>query len=185
MLKGNTQSVTIKCSQLFSWGITNPNISFLREEKLSLIIIIGVLFVSYIVLFFFGEFGLNPATNVYLYQSIPGIILLCIRFLLFLYFLWCLQKTIREDSDSGKKVFYYSFGGGYAIWFLSLPLVVFISFGFSAWYRQKVVDTLMLLITAFGFTMIGFLLWPSRASKYFAISGPDVFKGNVVHFRFI
>jgi hypothetical protein len=142
---------------------------------LILIGILVVIFVSYVTLFFWGEFGLNPATTLYVYQTVPGAILCVVRFLTLIYFIWCLQKTIKEDTDSGKKGFYLLFGTSFGVWFLSLPLIVLLSLALSGWYREKAVDAIVMTVTAISYLGIGFLLWPSRASKYFQITGPDVF----------
>jgi len=160
------------------WGITYPTLSHIQEQRKILVGILVVLFVCYIVVFFWGLFGIDPGSSVYLYQSAPGIILLCVRFLTLIYFIWCIQKTVRDDSDSNKKFFYVVFGTGFSLWFLSLPLIVLLSLGLAVWFREKVIEAIVLSITAVSYAGLGFMLWPSRASKYFQISGPDVFKGS-------
>jgi len=160
------------------WGITYPTLSHIQQQKVVLAIILVVIFVCYVVLFFWGIFGIDPAATLYVYQSVPGVILLCVRFLTMIYFVWCLQSTVKADSDSTKKFFYVIFGIGFSIWFISLPFIVLVDLALSGWYRAKVVAAMILTVTAVSYFGLGFLLWPSRASRYFTVTGPDVFKGS-------
>jgi len=91
-----------------------------------------------------------------------------------LYFMWCLQKTMREDTDSSKRLFYVIFGLGYVGWFVALPIIVLVSLALDDIARAKVVAAIYLVTTTLGFAIIGFLLWPSRASKYFQVAVPDL-----------
>lgn len=124
-------------------------------------------------------FTLSLATSVYIYDSVPGIILIVVRFLAFVYLVWGLANTYKEEADESKRKFYLYFGLGVTLWFLSLPVTVLCATGMPAWYRERVVDAIQLVVATLGFLVISFLLWPSHASKYFQISGPDVFKGTV------
>jgi len=156
------------------WGITFPTLSHFQEQKKILLGMLGLFLALYIVLFFWGLFGIDPASAIYLYSSVPGIIYLCVRFLTMLYFMWCLQQTVREDSDSTKRVFYMIFGLGYILWFLALPIIVLISLAVAVWVRAKIVTAIYLCTMTLGFAIIGFLLWPSRASRYFQVAVPDL-----------
>jgi len=160
------------------WGITYPSIAHFQEQKIPLIIILSLFFVMYVVLFFCGEFATDPASTLYIYQSIPGIIFIVVRFLVTVYFVFCLVKTVRDDTDSSKRIFYTIFGTGYLLWFLSLPIIVMIASALAPWVRQKIVMGIYLLCTTLGFAIISFLLWPSRASKYFAVAVPDLMSGH-------
>ncbi len=66
---------------LLRWGITFPTLSHIQSQKVLLAIILAVLFICYAVLFLWGIFWVDPAVVLYVYQSIPGVILLCVRFL--------------------------------------------------------------------------------------------------------
>jgi len=166
------------------WGITFPAISHIRDQRLVLFGILGVFFVFYVVLFFWSLFGLDPASTVYVYQSIPGIIFLVVRFLTLLYFIFSIYMTLRGENDASKRQFYLIFGVGYTLWFLSLPLIVLIALRLDPWVRMKVVTGIYLVVTLFGYAVIGSLLWPRWAVKYFQVAVPDLLSGGNYYERF-
>lgn len=157
------------------WGISFPTLSYLQERWKPLSAIMALLCFCYLFIFFWDHFATDPASSVSEYESIAGIIYLGVRLLIFIYFLYCLQRTLRVDSDIEKKGFYIVFGLGYSLWFTMLPIIVLIAHLLSAWYRFKVVTALYLITGFIGYFVLVFLLWPSRAQKYFVIKVPDVF----------
>jgi hypothetical protein len=111
---------------------------------------------------------------VYLYSSPPGIVYLVLRFLTMIYFMWCLHHTLRDDTDHSKRVFYIIFGLGYTLWFLALPIIVLVALALAQFVRAKIVYAIYVVTVTLGFSVIGFLLWPSRASKFFQVAVPDL-----------
>jgi hypothetical protein len=156
------------------WGITYPSISHIQDQRLVLFGILVIFFIFYVVLFFWSLFGLDPASTVYVYQSIPGIIFLVVRFVTLLYFLFCIFRTLREENDESKRKFYVIFGAGYTFWFLSLPLLVLLALRLDIWVRMKVVTGIYLTVTTLGYFVIATLLWPRWAGKYFQVAVPDL-----------
>lgn len=80
------------------------------------------------------------------------------------------------ESLPEKRRFYKIFGGGYFVWFLTLPIVTIIAAILSPWVREKIVTTILLVIQTLGFVGLMFLLWPSRAIDYFSIRA-----SNIIH----
>lgn len=151
------------------WSIT---VHVLTDKKI-LLGILGVFSVLYIILFFWQLFGLNPATELTLYQSVPGGFLLFVRCVTAVYFGWCLFSTLKE-APAEKKKFFYVFGTCYGVWFLNLPIIAAIMTAVPPWKRDEVSVVVNLTITLLAQGGLVFLLWPSRAAKYFAISAPDL-----------
>jgi len=156
------------------WGITFPTLSHIQDQKIALGGIMGVFLILYLVLFFWSLYGVDPEESVYLYQSPPGIAYLVVRVLTLAYFVFGIFQSVQKDTDHNKRVFYYSFGIGYAIWFLGLPFIVILAFVFDEWYRFKAVIAVYLVLSTLGYGFLAFLFWPSRARKYFEIAVPDV-----------
>jgi len=151
------------------WAITTQQL----ENKWVLLGILSGFTVIYIILFFWQQFGLNPATTTDLYASVPGGILLATRCVTAGYFGFCVFKTLKAATDD-KKTFFYIFGACYLVWFISLPIVAAIMTAVAFWYRDGPSNLVDLIITFLAQGGLAFLLWPSRAAKYFTISAPDL-----------
>ena len=129
---------------------------------------------AYSLLMIWSALFRNPASTVYIYDSLPGYIILSIRMATLGWFMQCLKKTFSDEFDDGKRRFYIQFGTAYTLWFLYLPVVVIISATLDAWVRMKTVVALYSLMNAAAFASLVYMLWPTRAAKYFRISGPDL-----------
>jgi len=129
-------------------------------------------------MFIWQNVGQDPASTLYVYESAPGIIILVLRALTLLWFLFELRRTLQEEENPDKRGFYISFGIGYTLWFLSLPFIVLLAVFFSPWYRFKVVTGLFLCANTLGLFGMAFLFWPSRASKFFNITKEDLLLGK-------
>lgn len=70
-------------------------------------------------------------------------------------------------------MFYRIFGILYSVWFLVLPLVVFIAFLVPPTYRSKVIDNVSLVMTSLALVpMMGVLIY-SRYQQFFLFHMAD------------
>lgn len=151
------------------WGLKIQHLAFneLSLVKKILVIVCSLsFFVIYIVLYFVGIYGTDPAITVYYYQSVPGALLLLLRAIVLFYFLFSLWRT-RSDADDNRQRFYFIFGVIFAVWFLATPFMVIVGVGIPVWERFKAVTALSLLINTFGYTSFVFFMWPSRIKQFF------------------
>jgi len=147
------------------WAITSNYLT----DKNFLVVVISLFLLAYIALFIWDNVGRDPASTIYFYDSVPGIIVICLRVVTLVWFLWYLWKTYQLETLPEKRKFYIYFGVVYVIWFVALPIIVIIAAALSPWVREKIVTGLTLSINSLAFLALGFLLWPSRASEYFSI----------------
>eukprot|EP01124_Arcella_intermedia_P033618 TRINITY_DN8106_c0_g1_i3.p1 TRINITY_DN8106_c0_g1~~TRINITY_DN8106_c0_g1_i3.p1 ORF type:complete len:454 (+),score=67.05 TRINITY_DN8106_c0_g1_i3:2-1363(+) len=155
------------------WAIT----TLLLTDR-NLIIVVMVLFViSYLGLFVWDYVWKDPST-IYFFESIPGIILICMRVLFTGWFLWCIRQTVNFESLPDKKKFYFVFGFCFLLWLLLLPIAVCISLAISPWVRFKIIRGLSLSIDSTAFISFTVLFWPYLVSKYFNVSSsPTLLSG--------
>jgi len=160
------------------WCITRTTIT---GQKL--LLVVGSLFlIGYVSMFTWENVGRDRASSLYIYESVPGILLLVLRVITFGWFLWELRQTFIEEEDPKKRTFYKYFGGAYSCWFLALVLVVITAIISPAWDRAKTVMALYLIFNCLGFCSLAFILWPSRAIYYFQIiKKDDLLLGNTFH----
>jgi len=147
------------------WAITT---SYLNDKHI-ILIVNAVMVLGYLALFIWDRVGNNPATTLYFYDSIPGIIVVVLRVGILGWFLWCLRATIRLESLPEKRSFYFIFGGGYTVWFVSLPILVLVAYLVSPTVRYRMITGMEIAVDFVALAALGFLLWPTRAAKYFTI----------------
>jgi hypothetical protein len=147
------------------WAITT---NYLTDRNLILLSMCALL-LSYLALFIWDNAGRDPASTLYFYESVPGIILLVLRTLVWIWFGWCLKNTLALETLPEKRNFYILFGGACTLWFLLLPLFVIIATGMEPWYREKVITSMTSSLNALALSAFTYLLWPTRAADYFSI----------------
>eukprot|EP01121_Diplochlamys_sp_Union-15-3_P016403 TRINITY_DN5567_c0_g1_i1.p1 TRINITY_DN5567_c0_g1~~TRINITY_DN5567_c0_g1_i1.p1 ORF type:complete len:451 (-),score=44.13 TRINITY_DN5567_c0_g1_i1:20-1324(-) len=152
------------------WAVTSNTVT---DKNLMMLIIVAFV-LAYVALFIWDNVGRDPASTLYFYDSVPGLLVVLLRVLTLIWFFWCLVKTRRLETNPEKRRFYLFFGLGFGLWFVALPLIVAISLGLPSWWRQKVVDGLILTINVIAYILLTILLWPTRAQKYFSIKPSSI-----------
>jgi hypothetical protein len=147
------------------WAITT---NYLTDRNL-LLLLMGMLLLAYLALFIWDNSGRDSASTLYFYESVPGIFVLILRSLTWLWFAWCLKKTLALETLPEKRTFYIFFGIACTLWFLLLPLFVIIATAMEAWYREKVITSMTSSLNALALVAFTYLLWPTRAADYFSI----------------
>lgn len=94
---------------------------------------------------------------------------------------FCLQSisSYSKEDNPVKKLLYRNLSSIYSLWFLGLPAVSILSMMISPVYQEKVSAFTSVLVSTFGYMVLSFMLWPSRAEEYFCISTPDVMKAQI------
>jgi len=147
------------------WAITS---SLLTARNL-LGVIMALLLLAYLALFIWDNAGRDPASTLYFYDSIPGLIVILLRVGVTAWFLWCLRNTIGFEALPDKRKFYTIFGFCFTVWFLLLPGIVAFALALEPWYRFRTVRGMTLCADALAYIAFIVLLWPSRAATFFNI----------------
>jgi len=151
------------------WTITKSRI----EDRTIVLIGLGSLSAAYLALFIWENVGADPASTKYVYNSAPGIIVIVLRAVAMLWFVWCLRGTYIEENHPSKRQFYIWFGAAFIAWFAALPFIALVASGMHEkhpWSELRVVTVLYVTANALALSGMQFLLWPSRANEYFQIS---------------
>ncbi|GAM23190.1 hypothetical protein SAMD00019534_063650 [Acytostelium subglobosum LB1] len=149
------------------WAISRITI----EEKPIILGVMGVLSALYLIMFIWYKAGQDPASTVYMYDTVPGILLLVARSLAMVWFMWCGYNTYMEENHPAKRKFYVYFGVCFSLWFLALPFICIIASAVDPWVRQKAVLAMYVTFNFLALVGMSVLLSPQRASDYFTISG--------------
>jgi hypothetical protein len=152
------------------WTISTTRLT----DRRALFVILAAFLFVYVALFIWQEAGQDPASTKYAYESVPGIVLLVLRGITLLWFLFCLYKTFGVEIHPEKRKFYAVFGVLYTLWFLGLPAIVGVASALDPWVRRKTVTAIYLLFNTAAMSGLGWLLWPTRAHVYFKIGATDL-----------
>jgi len=147
------------------WAISTTEVS----EKKILTGFIFVFAVLYLSLFIYAWKGLDPASTLYIYETAPGIVLLVIRALTLIYFIFCLRYGVLYESHPSKRRFYQIFVAVYTAWFLSLHIIVIVAAVRDPENRIRTVEPFYVTVNTLALTILGFLFWPSQIVKYFDV----------------
>lgn len=147
------------------WTITTNYLT----DKIAILVVTCLYFISHLSLFIWDYVGRDPASTLYFYDSIPGLLVILLRLGLAGWFLWSLSKTVQLESVAEKRTFYLYFGGSYTLWFLLLPAIVAFALVLEPWYQMRTVTGMMLTADALAMLWFVILLSASRAAKYFNI----------------
>ncbi|KAJ5067842.1 hypothetical protein M0811_03032 [Anaeramoeba ignava] len=142
--------------------------NFITRKKI-LFGVIVVLLLLYIAMHIVGYATMNRATTTYIWETVPGIIILCFRVLIMIWFIFEIIRTFKFEEDPDKKRFYKLFGFIFSVWFLCLPVIVIIASIISATYREKTATALILVFEMVFYSILIYLMWPSRTDKFFKI----------------
>merc|ERR1712130_26836 len=103
--------------------------------------------------------------------------------MLTMWFVRTIYMSWRSEDNPVKKSLFKKLAIIYFPWFFGLPFITLLQFALSPWVREKVIDSVSLLISTAGYTFLSYLLWPTRAEEYFSISAPDTMTAGVDNYE--
>ncbi|GAM19613.1 hypothetical protein SAMD00019534_027880 [Acytostelium subglobosum LB1] len=148
------------------WAISRTNL----DDKVIILGVMGVLSALYLIMFIWYKAGQDAASTVYMYDTVPGIILLVCRSLAMLWFMWCGYNTYMEENNPAKRQFYMFFGIAFVIWFISLPFICIVASAVDPWIRQRTVLAFYVTFNFIAMTGMSILLSPYKAGDFLSIS---------------
>jgi len=148
-----------------------------RKQIVGSVVGFGLVFVLLLVL---KDVFTDPAAT-YIPAGIQWIIyILLVCWLGFaVWFAICLKKSHSAEDNPVKKKLYRSLGLFFLPWFLTFPIVDFLTIWVGPWKKDVAVETTDVVFSFAAYATLSFLLWPSRAEEFFNISTPDVQKSQV------
>ncbi|EQC26361.1 hypothetical protein SDRG_15846 [Saprolegnia diclina VS20] len=157
--------LTLLLAMLIAKGWTINSITLEGRSKLTTVMVL--LLVLYVSLAMWYLIGLDPASTLYLYDSWPGLGICALHCFVLVWFLSTLSQTRQKEDVLEKRAFFTQMGVLFAIYVLSVPFMVALASLLSPWVREKIVDSVTVGIEFVTYSILIFLLWPSRAPKYF------------------
>jgi len=149
------------------WTINRPDLRF----RFIILAAIGILTAFYVSLIIWDAAGRDPASTLYVYDSVPGYLVITEVCILWLWFLVTVILSIRSETDKAKRCLFLTLAILYSLWFLVLPFIVLVALALSPWVREKVVTGFLVTAGMIGYCVLGSMLW---SDAFFAIKTPDV-----------
>jgi hypothetical protein len=154
------------------WTISTDEI----RHRWAVLITVFITTVIYFSLVVWQFVGVDPASTLYIYASIPGILIVTLNAVIGLWYFITIAFTWKAEDEPHKRRLYLKLWVLYTCWFSVLPVIVVVGLRLDPWWCEKIVATFSLSVTTIAFFIMGFFLWPSRAELYFKIKTPDVAK---------
>lgn len=149
------------------WAVTTNVIP--KRDTTIILVSVAVLIVLYLALFIWDYVTADSAIIYYFYQSVPGIIILCLRVVAGLWFLWNIFQTLKLETLPEKRMFYVRWAIIFGSWIGLLPIIVLIFGTQHVWLRltaisatSEVVDFILMIILVVH-------TWPTLARRYFSV----------------
>ena len=152
------------------WAVSQQQI----EHRLPVLGSAAALIVFDVILMLCMEYAINPAKNVFMYVTVPGIMLLLVRGAALLAFIVLVVRSIKNEPNADKRRFYVLLGSVFSLYFVSLPVIALLSATFPITYSYKIVMWLYTFSKTAAFAVMLVLLSPDKAETYFALSQPSL-----------
>jgi len=152
------------------WNVNEYGIT----AKVVLFGVLAILYSLYVAMIVVGNIHAEMPTSVYIYDTIPGIILNCLRvffaFILVAIFAWGAIKGAGNARAQQNQKSLMTFIFLVALWLVITPLCS-LAVAFIADYdREKVAVSFECIAHFYGCSMLLWILWPGRIHDYFSVS---------------
>ena len=101
------------------------------------------------------------------YLTLPGWISLGLRIIIMMWFLFELRATMMLEQDQQKLRFYLHFGVGIMVWFVYLPIIVFVGSQTSIEWKYNFISVFSLLVNFLAYAVMAHFLWPTKLTYHF------------------
>ncbi|XP_053207231.1 uncharacterized protein LOC128391380 isoform X2 [Panonychus citri] len=122
---------------------------------------------SEILLYSWTKGTLSQVSEDDIYLTVPGWISLGLRIIIMMWFLFELRATMMLEQDQQKLRFYLHFGVGIMVWFVYLPIIVFIGSQTSIEWKYNFIFVFSLLVNFLAYAIMAHFLWPTKLTYHF------------------
>ncbi len=139
------------------------------EQKKAIFTVVGIFVILYFALLIWDVAARDPASTLYVYDSIPGYLIITLDILTGFWFIQSCVQTYLREIHPDKKRLYIVLCSVYCWWFFAIPIFVGIASALEPWVREKVVTSIQVTANTVAYALLAFIFWPTRASTYFKL----------------
>ncbi|KAJ3444427.1 intimal thickness receptor-related [Anaeramoeba flamelloides] len=141
----------------FGWTITLKVIPYKKTLFSGSLIILLI----YVILIIAAYTVIDYGTQYITFEAVPGILLLIFRIFICILFCVCIIKSYSKAKETEQKTFFKKVGIFYGLWFILVPIFVFISFAIPDLYREIFTTSCILIFDFLAYAFMIYLLWPT------------------------
>merc|ERR1712146_314535 len=101
------------------WAISTHHI----EHRLPMLIFAVLFVVLDAILMLVMNYAIDPARNVFMYVTVPGMFVLFLRLMVLAAFAALIIRSIQNEGNSDKRRFFVLLGSIYSLYLVSLPII--------------------------------------------------------------
>merc|ERR1712232_137895 len=109
-----------------------------------------------------ADFFHDWSTELYLYESWPGMLILVLNLLLFGEAWRSMYETYHHETSKEVRIFYIVISSSSLLYFMSLPVMCILALSFDPWVRLKYVNRAEVASRAAATLLFAFCLRPTR-----------------------
>uniref|UniRef100_A0A914RYT0 GPR180/TMEM145 transmembrane domain-containing protein n=1 Tax=Parascaris equorum TaxID=6256 RepID=A0A914RYT0_PAREQ len=146
------------------YTITRGRLSNVGAWKMA--VLISLFIITYLAMFIWQIRVFDPARITYMFESLPGYIIVGLRVLAWIWY--CTSAYLTVIKYPLKRNFYFVLSVLMTLWFWMGPISVIIAnFLLDNWVREEVVNLVDCSVVAYGYLVFMVLTWPSSANANF------------------
>jgi hypothetical protein len=116
----------------------------------------------------------DRASTLYVYESLPGYLLVALDLVAGVAFHVSMFATHRAEPTASKRSYYATLWVAFGLWFLTVPFLVLLAMLLDPWVRMRWVTSVGLAVSTAAFTAMTCILWPAETQEYLRVNVPDV-----------
>lgn len=109
-----------------------------------------------------AEWFHDASTTIYLYESLPGTVILILNLILFVESFRSMLDTYRHETSEEVRIFYFMVSSVLFAYFLTLPSICVLAVAFDPWVRAKYVARAEVTSRFFSTAVLAYCLRPTR-----------------------
>lgn len=145
------------------WNVVRRSLSSTGQVRLSLYL--SAYFTLALVAESFAVFNTRPEEVVYKFESVPGVCLVALRVVAFLWVAYATHTTIKNYW--GLRRVFTRFLAVAAVWLLALPLTFLLALALPTWSRERLVVCFDLVLLCATQSFLLYQWWPNKDNGRF------------------
>lgn len=145
------------------YSITKSRLNII--EITIMVVVLILIPLLHLILLIWGIFFVDPASTLYIFDTLPGFLIAFLRLPMLLFFVFQLVRSFAAEVLRRKQVFYMFFSV-FSFWWLVLPIITFFALFLAPYYRNKTVVLMQVGSYTFALLILTVLMWPTRIDRY-------------------
>lgn len=145
------------------YSITRSRLNII--EITVMVVVLILIPALHLFLLVWSIFFVDPASTLYIFDTLPGLLIAFLRLPMLLFFIFQLVRSFAAEVLRRKQAFYMFFSV-FSFWWLVLPVITFFALFLAPYYRNKTVVLMQVGSYTIALFLLSVLMWPTRIDRY-------------------